>query len=179
MVQDPTRLISGILVRPEDLEVYEEIGIHRFKVSGRNKSTPWLLRAARAYAQRRYSGNLLDILSFVQVKAPLHFARDATARLGDGSPELRMLRDAYASLEHVSVDNEAFPKGFLRRIAATDCTHLSCSECGYCGSVARKVMRVNGRPLTDYAAPSVPGNPTELLHHIQTSVNPTVGPGSP
>ena len=70
MVRDPSRLISGIFVRPEDLEVFEDAGVSRFKVSGRNRSTPWLLRAARAYARRSYPGNLLDILSFVQAHQP-------------------------------------------------------------------------------------------------------------
>ena len=70
VVRDPRRLISSIWVRPEDLAVYEELGVARFKISGRNRPTDWLTRAARAYAQRRYSGNLTDLLSFVQVKGP-------------------------------------------------------------------------------------------------------------
>jgi len=78
MVRDPTRIISSIFVRPEDLEVYEEVGVHRFKVSGRNKSTDWLLRAARAYARREYPGNLLDILSYVQVRAPRGFLEESS-----------------------------------------------------------------------------------------------------
>src|SRR5579859_2267404 len=50
-VRDPTKLISGIFVRPEDLEVFEEAGVTRFKVSGRHRSTEWLARAAHAYAR--------------------------------------------------------------------------------------------------------------------------------
>src|SRR5208282_706232 len=57
-VRDPAKLISGIFVRPEDLAVFEEAGVTRFKVSGRNRSTAWLLRSARAYAHRSYVGNL-------------------------------------------------------------------------------------------------------------------------
>ncbi|MCI4354098.1 MAG: U32 family peptidase, partial [Thermoplasmata archaeon] len=37
MVRDPRTLISSIWVRPEDLELYEEYGVHRFKISGRNR----------------------------------------------------------------------------------------------------------------------------------------------
>jgi len=169
MLRDPTRLVSAIFVRPEDLEVYEEAGVHRFKVSGRNRSTAWLLRAAQAYARRSYPGNLLDILSLVQVKAPLGFLRAAAGREGGGPEELVALRAAFSALEQVTIDNTAFPPGFLRRIAATDCEHLSCAECGYCGSVARKVVRVADRPLSEYTPPVDASLPSALLPYIGAS----------
>jgi len=154
MVRDPGRLVSAIFVRPEDLEVYEEAGVRRFKVSGRNRSTAWLLRAARAYARRSYPGNLLDILSFVQVKAPLGFLRAARHRGAPIDGDVLRLEAAFAALESVTIDNGAFPAGFLHRIAATDCEHTSCSACGYCASVARRVLRVGGRPLSEYVPPA-------------------------
>jgi collagenase-like PrtC family protease len=166
MLRDPSRLVSSIFVRPEDLEVYEEAGVHRFKVSGRNRSTAWLLRAARAYARRSYPGDLLDILSLVQLKAPLGFLRAAANREGPLPEELVALRSAFAGLEKVTIDNSAFPAGFLRRIAATDCEHASCSECGYCGSVARKVMRVDGRLLSEYVPPADSRLPSTFLPQI-------------
>jgi collagenase-like PrtC family protease len=169
MVRDPRRIISGIFVRPEDLEVYEELGVRRFKVSGRNRSTAWLLRAVRAYAQRSYRGNLADILSFVQVKAPLHHLREVVHAQAAVRDELRQLRDAFAELENLTIDNSAFPKGFLRRIAATDCEHRSCDECGYCGTVAQKVLRLNGRPLSAYVPPPDALRPTALLRHIESA----------
>jgi len=169
IVRDPRRLISSIFVRPEDLDVYEELGVQRFKVSGRNRSTPWLLRAVRAYAQRAYPGNLLDILSYVQVKAPLHYLREVVGRAEAAPSDLSALRDAFAALEGATIDNSAFPRGFLRRIAATDCEHQSCDECGYCGSVAQKVLRVGGRPLAEYARPPDTLRPTTLLPHIGRS----------
>ena len=175
MVRDPRRILSGIFVRPEDLEVYEEIGVHRFKVSGRNRSTPWLLRAARAYAQRSYPGNLLDILSFVQVKAPLHHLREVVGADPAAPQEIRALADAFAALEGVTIDNRAFPKGFLRRIAATDCEHQACEECGYCGSVAERVLRVGGLPPSQYTPPPERLRPTALLRRIE-SLSPTPPP---
>ncbi len=176
MVQDPRRLVSAIYVRPEDLAVFEEIGISRFKVSGRNKPTPWLLRAATAYSERSYAGNLLDILSYVQVKAPLQYLRSVTEASVEPLEEMRSLRDAYGRLGEVTIDNRAFPKGFLRRISATDCEHTSCDECGYCGTVAQKVLRIGGRPLSEYRAPErIP--PTALLSHIE-NVPPTASPPS-
>ncbi len=158
-LRDPGRLLSSILVRPEDLEVFEEVGVSRFKISGRNKPTDWLVRSARAYAARSYPGNLLDILSFVQVRGPRGFL----AARADASPEAAAYAEAFAALEGLSIDNAQIPKGFLRRIAATDCERLSCAECGYCGGVAARTMRIRGQPLRAYTPPPGLRAPAGLL----------------
>ncbi|HLN50513.1 MAG TPA: U32 family peptidase [Thermoplasmata archaeon] len=150
-VQDPAKLISGIFVRPEDLSVFEEVGVTRFKVSGRNRSTDWLVRSARAYAQRSYPGNLADILSLVQVKGP-SAALQRIARGPDGE-DARTLAGAFMSLSELSIDNRAFPADFLRHIAGVDCEHTTCQACGYCRGVAAKVLRIGGRPVSEYAPP--------------------------
>lgn len=151
-VQDPAKIISGIFVRPEDLAVFEEVGVTRFKVSGRNRSTDWLVRSARAYAQRSYPGNLADILSLVQVKAP----SAALRRIGEGSSgeDAQALARAFAPLSELTIDNRAFPPDFLRHIASVDCEHTTCDACGYCRGVAAKVLRVGGRPVSEYAPPT-------------------------
>jgi len=153
VVRDPSKLISSIWVRPEDLAVYEEAGVHRFKISGRNRSTDWLARATRAYASRSYHGNLLDILSFVQAKGPQN-ALEVLAKRGVAPEVVTPFRDAFAGLNNVVIDNQAFPPNFLRRIAATDCERVSCRECGYCARVAERVVRLDGRAPSDYRPPS-------------------------
>lgn len=161
-VRDPAKLIASVFVRPEDLSLYEEAGVHRFKISGRDHSTAWLVRAAQAYAARRYDGNLLDLLSYVQVRGP-RGVLEALAQGPDDSPTVRALRDAFAPLAEVVIDNTKFPAGFLRRIAATDCEHRSCSECGYCRDVAEKVLRIRGLPPSAYTPPEIPEMPEALL----------------
>ena len=152
IVRDPRKLISSIWVRPEDLELYEEYGVHRFKISGRNRPTEWLVRAAEAYSSRHYAGNLLDILSFVQVKGPAN-ALGELARRGAAEEVVGPLSEAFEPLKNIVLDNSAFPTGFLRHIAATDCNHRSCSECRYCPSVADRVMTIDGRPISEYSGP--------------------------
>lgn len=152
VVKDPSKLISSIWIRPEDLSIYEEAGVHRFKISGRNRSTAWLAKVARIYTERKYEGNLLDILSFVQVKGP----SAAIDRLGREGPHLGVLPNfekAFQALDNVSIDNKAFPAGFMRRIAEMDCEHISCSTCGYCASVAERVVRIKGEPPSRYHPP--------------------------
>ena len=162
-VRDPAKLISGIFVRPEDLEVYEEAGVHRFKVSGRNRSTDWLVRAARSYAARRHDGDLTEVLSLVQVKGPR--AALAAGGVGDAAGG-EGLRKAYDVLAEVSIDNRAFPQGFLRRIAQTDCDHRTCEECGYCPSVAERVLKIGGVPPSQYRPPGEIPSPIRMLGHL-------------
>ena len=176
MVRDPAKLIASILVRPEDLPVYEEIGVTRFKVSGRNRSTSWLLRAARAYAQRHYDGNLLDILSFVQVRGPRAVLQEVERR-PDATPAVRPLREAFELLRDVTIDNSAYPENFLRRVTATNCAHLSCSECGYCAGVAEKVLRIGGQPPSEYRPPEGLPSPVSLLPFLgEGNEEPIAGP---
>jgi collagenase-like PrtC family protease len=63
---NPTEMIKCPWIRPEDLHLYEDIGIDYFKISGRSKSTPWILRAVEAYSSRKYNGNLFDILNCME-----------------------------------------------------------------------------------------------------------------
>ncbi len=162
VVRDPRQLISSIWVRPEDLPTYEEAGVYRFKISGRNRTTEWLDHAARAYTDRKYHGNLLDILSFVQIKAPSK-ALATLAAQGVSPTVVGPLREAFARMDDVVIENDAFPPGFLRHIAATDCESRSCDECGYCGAVAEKVVRIRGRPPSEYRPPGPLPAPVGLL----------------
>jgi len=173
VVRDPRKLISSIWVRPEDLSLYEDAGVHRFKISGRNRPTEWLARAAGAYTARQYHGNLLDILSFVQIKGPLN-ALTTLSRRGTAPEVVEPLREAFAGFEDVVIDNDAFPQGFLRRIASTDCEHQTCEACGYCGTVAEKVVRIGGRSPSQYRPPGELPSTVELLKEF--GVGPEEGP---
>ena len=52
-------------IRPEDVPTYEKCGIEFIKIAGRGRDAARLLRTARAYAERHYDGNLLDITDLV------------------------------------------------------------------------------------------------------------------
>jgi collagenase-like PrtC family protease len=171
-VHDPSKIISGIFVRPEDLEVYEEVGVSRFKISGRNRPTDWLVHAARAYAARSYPGNLADILSLVQLKGPRAALRRVVARSNDA--KAAALSRAFDPFEEIVIDNTKFPPGFLRHIAAVDCEHTTCTACGYCRAVAENVLRVSGLRPSEYVSPVDLPDATRLL----PALGPKAGPGA-
>jgi len=55
-------LLAGGIVRPEDIHLFEEMGIRHFKVTGRSKPASWLPEVVRAYQRREYNGNLIRLL---------------------------------------------------------------------------------------------------------------------
>ncbi len=61
-VRYPELIIKSPWVRPEDLKVYEDIGIDVFKISGRANTVDWIIKCMRAYSSRSYDGNLMDLL---------------------------------------------------------------------------------------------------------------------
>lgn len=48
-------------VRPQDLPIYNDIGINYFKVSGRTGSTQYLIDTVKAYITMKYDGNLINL----------------------------------------------------------------------------------------------------------------------
>ncbi len=49
-------------VRPEDIKFYESIGIEHFKITERGFPTEELVKRVKAYTDRKYEGNLLDLI---------------------------------------------------------------------------------------------------------------------
>ena len=48
-------------IRPEDLGLYNTIGIDHFKITGRTGSTNYLCKVIKAYFNGQFSGNLLEL----------------------------------------------------------------------------------------------------------------------
>jgi collagenase-like PrtC family protease len=61
-VRYPELVIKSPWIRPEDMGVYEALGIDCFKMSGRANTVNWVIRCIKAYSDRSYNGNLMDLL---------------------------------------------------------------------------------------------------------------------
>lgn len=48
-------------IRPEDLRLYNTIGINHFKITGRTGSLNYILKVTEAYADEYFDGNLLEL----------------------------------------------------------------------------------------------------------------------
>src|SRR3989344_4111488 len=55
-------LLAGGIIRPEDVHLYEEMGVDYIKITGRSKPAGWLPEVVEAYTARKYEGNLVRLL---------------------------------------------------------------------------------------------------------------------
>jgi collagenase-like PrtC family protease len=60
---EPWRLLSASYIRPEDISIYDSIGIEYLKLAGRELPLSWIINSAKAYINQKYSGNILEILT--------------------------------------------------------------------------------------------------------------------
>jgi collagenase-like PrtC family protease len=120
-LREPANYLIADWIRPEDLHHYEAIGYSRFKITDRNTPTDFLKLRARAYNERRYDGNLLDLIQ--------HFAyRDTVAP------------NAY--LQSVEIDNRKLDD-YLKVFLKGECKAKDCGgKCRYCFDFADQAIVV-------------------------------------
>ncbi len=58
----PRELLKANFIRPEDIGMYEEMGVRIFKITGRSKRASWLPEVVEAYSSRRYAGNMIRLM---------------------------------------------------------------------------------------------------------------------
>jgi len=68
---DPSQFIKSAWIRPEDLAVYEAMGYTNFKLLERGIPSAELLRRVKAYSERRFDGNLAELLLSYGFKQPV------------------------------------------------------------------------------------------------------------
>jgi len=160
--------ISSGWIRPEDIARYEALGYATFKLLERNIPSEALVERVRAYHDRRWEGNLADLLLSWGFKkrppkwSPLHMLR--AFRFWKMPPGLAA--DALAFLKGqgmllytqntnpIVIDNHAIPANFLDRFQRGSCNQRDCSGCGYCAGIADKAVTIDpdflGRILPVY-----------------------------
>lgn len=148
-LSNPAEFIKIPWIRPEDVGVYEAIGINSIKITERMKKTERLIEIAEAYTKRQYKGKLNRLLNF-RIKEDyispkqdlLEGAEDYNIEYLIKSRELLFRRD-------IEIDNselDGFIDYFVKK--KTDCRNEQCGKsCRYCYEIAKKAI------LTDWAEP--------------------------
>ena len=138
-LRDISQVIKCRWARPEDIHIYEDIGIDMFKISGRSMPTERILRAAAAYSSRQYRGNLYDILNVI------------TPRTGFAGPALTGEQSNGAgSPPGMYIDNQAL-EGFMDFFGKQNCP-AGCSHCDYCQRIADRVIQFDRDEVDQYMA---------------------------
>ena len=137
--RDTSQFIKSRWIRPEDIPIYEEIGIDFFKIAGRALPSEWIINATLAYSSGQCQENLCDILYVPNPKidyADPVLASTQTARI--------------VSPPKVYIDNQAL-EGFVDFFKKQDCLS-GCDYCNYCQETADKVVRLDRHETDEYAS---------------------------
>ena len=126
-------------IRPEDLHLYEEIGIEMFKISGRAMPTERILKAATAYSSRHYEGNLHDILNCLVPKIGF---------INAGPPGTQS--HGIAPPPELHIDNQALD-GFIDFFRKQNCLS-ECYHCDYCRRTADRVIQFDRKKADEYVS---------------------------
>jgi hypothetical protein len=120
------------------------------KIIDRYKTTEMLLSYLKAYSERRYEGNLIDLLNLPKRGAFLpvnlkYLMREEFVNT-DKLMDFADCCDMTVS-ELIQIDSRKIPADFLDFFKEMDCVRTSCDECGYCDRIAEKAVRVKGEEL--------------------------------
>jgi len=164
-IKNPVRMISSTWIRPEDVERYEVLSREAencnlsIELGDWYESTEFLSTVLKAYVERSYNGNLVDILG-VHRSASSHEVR-SFKRGGSSAPRLNP-KDGVESVESlfllpdVIIDNKRLD-GFIERFRSSyDCARRICDDggwvdaggdegdgeqvCSYCRTWAKKAI---------------------------------------
>ena len=141
----PDELIKARWIRPEDVGDYDEVGVDSLKLLERFRNTETLMQVVQAYEQRRFDGNLVELLTLPRQNAynPPNLEYLIRPDLVNIDLMLEMADIfGYSFSDVMQIDNRALD-GFAEHFKTHDCYHSSCDECGYCKRWAEKVVRVN------------------------------------
>lgn len=149
---EPERLLQAPWIRPEDLEIYEELGFDRFKLTERMKRTDAIVRTARAYASRHYDGNLLEILNTRLSEDDFEMPNFSVNMREEYAPPKKMA-DLFRNMFSLQarVENKKL-NGFLKGFMAKKCDLSDCRDCGYCGKWAKEAVTYTNLAFTDGAS---------------------------
>lgn len=145
-VKYPENFIRADWIRPEDLALYEDLGIDRIKLVDRTMPTEFIAAVASAYINRRHEGNLLELFANCRKKLMYN-------KIGFGRKMKYLFHPLRINLYRVSklkdlafdifyLDNRALD-GFLEHCVNNDCRLNSCRDCGYCREVAQRALKVD------------------------------------
>ena len=158
-LREPVNYLRSDFIRPEDLGEYVKLGYTSFKVLERGAPTSVMAKRVKAYSERTFDGNLLELIQPYGYKEKSgagmggrlrfwsFFLRPGSMRLAS-LMKLKRLAEARGMTaplegEPVCIDNRALD-GFLAGFRDRDCRQTDCDSCGWCDSWAKKAVRVDG-----------------------------------
>ena len=116
-LENPSLFLKARWIRPEDISFYERLGFSKFKITGRTASGDWIVATTKAYLNRSYEGNLLDLFPIVA---------------GDLKRE--------ANEAPIYIPNKKLD-GFLERFPKHKCEDVCGVKCHFCDEEFKKIFK--------------------------------------
>lgn len=147
--------IKSPWIRPEDIKEYENIGIEHFKITERDFPTDEIIKRVKAYSERKYNGNLLDLIQghgWTNSKGELTINDNKVENISKNEivEKIRTVRGLGCERRyprHIYIDNQKLD-GFINFFKNNHCTG-NCLNCNYCGKIAKNVI-IRNNEVCDY-----------------------------
>ncbi len=155
LLSNPVEILKSAFIRPEDIHYYEEAGIDNIKLVERIMTTDALALIVKAYTQRSYDGNMMDLIHglskyliynkdqyyFKGIKYVLQPSKINLFKAYKLVNQLDKIRKEKAFNESFDlyIDNKKLD-GFMDFFHKGNC-HRDCNECNYCDKFAQKAVR--------------------------------------
>lgn len=139
--------IKSPWVRPEDIKYYEDIGIEHFKITERGFPTDELLKRVKAYVDREYNGNLIDLIQghgYIDKSGEQRLEKqqvNTRAEIYNEIKRVRGLGQPRIYPRHIYIDNRKLD-GFIDFFVNDKCIN-NCNVCNYCKNISKKVITKN------------------------------------
>lgn len=154
-------LIRSPWIRPEDIKIYKNLGVKKFKIVQRKDPTDRIIRCVQAYQQEKYDGNLLDIMNFALNNHTKNMSLKKLIWISTFfiKPYLYNITKLLKNLKLFDIDFDLFVDnskldGFIDYFFNHDCQNTTCFACGYCDEIANKVISYNmqkrGQAIKNY-----------------------------
>ena len=123
-LRNPIEFLKGPWIRPEDLKLYNDLGINFFKIDGRDKPESYVIEVIEAYIKEKFDGNFLYLLQGFYPKNREEFLKIRN---------MEILKIGIY-LENSILDG--FLSGFLNN--ENLCSN-GCSNCNYCSTWSKNI----------------------------------------
>ena len=155
MLRKPTDILKSAFIRPEDLHYYEDAGVDYIKLVERSMTSDALALIIKAYSERSYDGNMMDLLhgvskyiiyndNSIYTKGMKYLFQPSKINLF----QVKNLMDNLKDLRKEKAFNESFDlyidnkklDGYLDFFAKGRC-HRDCDSCSYCEEIGEKAIK--------------------------------------
>ena len=152
---NPLTLIKSNWIRPQDLKLYEQLGIKRFKITERGMKSEYIAKIIEAYRNGTYEGNFFDIvptLTKYVFMEKRNFRKTMKELLRMPFVNITKIKKMVNRMEELTEMERSFSDtkfyvdtkkldGAIQFFMDKGCMQTSCEGCTFCEDLAREAIK--------------------------------------